>query len=169
MAGHCSWVLVWAGACYWHGVGGFVLNSPSSPRTAPHSSPRSFICCFFPPLCAEPWEYNCRGNVRGGWYRRTNRGDAATCVHIILITAYMGMTPNPPGRPRSTPAERHGLDHWRHDDGVASWSSSSPSSYRHPRHPSNAMGLSWPSSSPSPHLRDRHRQDRPWISRAPWS
>ena len=25
----CPWVLVWAGACYWHGVGGFVFNSQS--------------------------------------------------------------------------------------------------------------------------------------------
>ena len=23
LAGHCPWVLVWAGACYWHGVGGW--------------------------------------------------------------------------------------------------------------------------------------------------
>ena len=30
LAGHFFWVLVWAGACYWHGVGGFVFNSPSS-------------------------------------------------------------------------------------------------------------------------------------------
>ena len=36
LAGHCPWalgpwVLVWTGACYWHGVGGFMFNSPSSP------------------------------------------------------------------------------------------------------------------------------------------
>ena len=31
MAGHCPWVLVWAGACYWHGVGGFKFNSSPSP------------------------------------------------------------------------------------------------------------------------------------------
>ena len=31
LAGHFLWVLVWTGACYWHGVGGFVFNSPSSP------------------------------------------------------------------------------------------------------------------------------------------
>ena len=32
LAGHCSlcWVLVWAGACYWHGVRGFMFNSSSS-------------------------------------------------------------------------------------------------------------------------------------------
>ena len=30
LAGHCLWVLVWAGACYWHGVGEFMFNSPSS-------------------------------------------------------------------------------------------------------------------------------------------
>ena len=31
LAGHCLWVLVfWTGACYWHGVGGFLFNSPSS-------------------------------------------------------------------------------------------------------------------------------------------
>ena len=24
---HWLWVLVWAGACYWHGVGGFMFNS----------------------------------------------------------------------------------------------------------------------------------------------
>ena len=28
-------VLVWTGACYWHGVGGFVFNSPSSSPTNP--------------------------------------------------------------------------------------------------------------------------------------
>ena len=26
LAGHCPWVLVWAGSYYWHGVGGFVLK-----------------------------------------------------------------------------------------------------------------------------------------------
>ena len=31
MAGHFLWVLVWTGACYWHGVGGFMFNSSSSP------------------------------------------------------------------------------------------------------------------------------------------
>ena len=33
--GHFPWVLVWVGAYYWHGVGGFVFNSSSSglPRT----------------------------------------------------------------------------------------------------------------------------------------
>ena len=30
LAGHCPWVLHWAGACYWHGVGGFMFNSSSS-------------------------------------------------------------------------------------------------------------------------------------------
>ena len=25
------WVLVWTGACYWHGVGGFMFNPSSSP------------------------------------------------------------------------------------------------------------------------------------------
>ena len=30
LAGHCPWVLVWAGACYWHGVGEFVFDSSSS-------------------------------------------------------------------------------------------------------------------------------------------
>ena len=29
LAGHCLWVLVWMGACYWHGVSGFVFDSPS--------------------------------------------------------------------------------------------------------------------------------------------
>ena len=29
LAGHFLWVLVWAGACYWHDVGGFMSNSPS--------------------------------------------------------------------------------------------------------------------------------------------
>ena len=47
MAGHCPWVLVWTGACYWHGVGGFLFNSlssaivcPGTPRArcGPHSS-----------------------------------------------------------------------------------------------------------------------------------
>ena len=32
MAGHFSWVLIWTGACYWHGVGGFVFDSSSSSR-----------------------------------------------------------------------------------------------------------------------------------------
>ena len=31
MACHCPWVLVWAGACYWCGVGAFMSNSSSSP------------------------------------------------------------------------------------------------------------------------------------------
>ena len=30
LAGHCLWVLVWTGACYWHGVGGFMFYSSSS-------------------------------------------------------------------------------------------------------------------------------------------
>ena len=30
LAGHFFWVLVWTGACYWHGVGGFMFNSSSS-------------------------------------------------------------------------------------------------------------------------------------------
>ena len=30
LAGHCPWVLIWTGACYWHGVGGFMFNSSSS-------------------------------------------------------------------------------------------------------------------------------------------
>ena len=33
MAGHlatdCPWVLVWTGACYWHGVGELMFNSSS--------------------------------------------------------------------------------------------------------------------------------------------
>ena len=29
--GHRPWALVWAGACYWNGVGGFVFNSSSKP------------------------------------------------------------------------------------------------------------------------------------------
>ena len=33
--GHCLWVLVWAGACYWHGVGGFMFSSSSSPSSFP--------------------------------------------------------------------------------------------------------------------------------------
>ena len=35
LVGHCFWVLVWTGACYWHGVGGFVFNLSSSTRSAP--------------------------------------------------------------------------------------------------------------------------------------
>ena len=35
MAGHFLWVLVWTGACYWHGVGGFVFNSSSSACNSP--------------------------------------------------------------------------------------------------------------------------------------
>ena len=36
LAGHYPWVLVWAGACHWHGVGGFVFvfnSSSSAPST----------------------------------------------------------------------------------------------------------------------------------------
>ena len=29
LACHFPWVLVWTGACYWHGVGGFMFNSSS--------------------------------------------------------------------------------------------------------------------------------------------
>ena len=29
LAGHCLWVLVWTGACYWHGVGGFMFKMVS--------------------------------------------------------------------------------------------------------------------------------------------
>ena len=32
LADHFLWVLVWTGACYWHGVGGFMFNSSSSPH-----------------------------------------------------------------------------------------------------------------------------------------
>ena len=34
MAGHCPWVLVWTGACYWHGVGGFMFIDSDAARTA---------------------------------------------------------------------------------------------------------------------------------------
>ena len=34
IAGHFLWVLVWTGACYWHGVGGFMFNSSSSSSSA---------------------------------------------------------------------------------------------------------------------------------------
>jgi len=34
LAGHFLWVLVWTGACYWHGVGGFMFNSSSSSSSA---------------------------------------------------------------------------------------------------------------------------------------
>ena len=37
MAGHFLWVLVWTGACYWHGVGGFMFNSSSSLLGGEHS------------------------------------------------------------------------------------------------------------------------------------
>ena len=62
LTGHCPWVLVWTGACYWYGVGGFVFNSSSSGETkrppqssleqfkqgaqckmAPHPKPRSLV------------------------------------------------------------------------------------------------------------------------------
>ena len=33
LAGHCPWVLAWTGACYWHGVGGFMFNLPSQNAT----------------------------------------------------------------------------------------------------------------------------------------
>ena len=41
MAGHFLWVLVWAGACYWHGVGGFMFNSSSS--SASHLRDRVYL------------------------------------------------------------------------------------------------------------------------------
>ena len=44
LAGHSPWVLVWAGACYWHGVGGFVFNSPSS-WIAKYGTARPFSKC----------------------------------------------------------------------------------------------------------------------------
>ena len=47
LAGHCHWDLVWVGACYWHGVGGFVFNSSSSRRGW------VFIVQFFFFLCIE--------------------------------------------------------------------------------------------------------------------
>ena len=49
-AGHCpSWVLVWTGACYWHGVGGFMFNSSSSPQGSPFRS-----SYFAAPLLSSP-------------------------------------------------------------------------------------------------------------------
>ena len=42
--GHCLWVLVWTGACYWHGVGGFMFNSSSSAPRKPKGKPgRPFV------------------------------------------------------------------------------------------------------------------------------
>ena len=39
LAGYCPWVLVWAGACYWNGVGGFMFHaSPSGSPKAAHSA-----------------------------------------------------------------------------------------------------------------------------------
>ena len=34
-------VAVWTGACYWHGVGGYIFNSPSAPAPATGSPPCS--------------------------------------------------------------------------------------------------------------------------------
>ena len=34
LAGNFLWVLVWVGACYWHGMGGFVFNSSSSSSSS---------------------------------------------------------------------------------------------------------------------------------------
>ena len=38
MACHCLWVLVWAGACYWNGVGGFMFDSSSSSSSSSTTS-----------------------------------------------------------------------------------------------------------------------------------
>ena len=40
LAGHFLWVLVWTGACFWHGVGGFMFNSSSSERGFPQGETR---------------------------------------------------------------------------------------------------------------------------------
>ena len=39
LAGHCLWVLVWTGACYWHGAGGLCLihHHRGSARAASES------------------------------------------------------------------------------------------------------------------------------------
>ena len=34
------WVLIWTGACYWHGVGGFMFNSSSSDQN-PKENPKA--------------------------------------------------------------------------------------------------------------------------------
>ena len=44
MAGHCLWILVWTGACYWHGLRGFMFNSSSS--SSPASGLRLAMACW---------------------------------------------------------------------------------------------------------------------------
>ena len=53
LAGHFPWVLVWTGACYWNGVGGFMFNSPSS------APPPAFWCA--PPLWCMAHTWMVRG------------------------------------------------------------------------------------------------------------
>ena len=49
LAGHCLWVLVCAGACYWHGVGGFMLNfAIITPRAFLGPARRSVRKCTAP-------------------------------------------------------------------------------------------------------------------------
>ena len=74
MAGHCLWVLVWTGACYWHGVGGFMFNSSSSslcrplrPRRKRRATSRfSTSPAFCPPPCAR-WPGALDPRVLIGW------------------------------------------------------------------------------------------------------
>ena len=63
LAGHFPWVLVWTGACYWHGVGGFVFNSSQSPMYPPSRAPeREFPVLPIPPPKKKPIFF--RANAR---------------------------------------------------------------------------------------------------------
>ena len=60
MVGHCPWVLVWTGVCYWHGVGEFIFSSSSSTIGLVHSNQ------VFWKLCANcPMLFMCARKVFG--------------------------------------------------------------------------------------------------------
>ena len=51
LAGYCLWVLVWTGACYWNGAGGFMFNSPSSALVLEMASWKAESCVRVHKLC----------------------------------------------------------------------------------------------------------------------
>ena len=67
LAGHRPWVLVWTGACYWHGMGGFVFNSSSSHH---HRRGCGGVHCA---KCAENWQFTSVRLFVGGDPNARNR------------------------------------------------------------------------------------------------